>query len=215
MFLWFFLVGVMHANHAIMAILITVKMEDLEALSVYFSMGDLPNFASCHWIWLTNFLTKCPWNKVMSFFFCISFFHLLRPSVRIHLAFFIGALCEPLSCILHGWDRLQMVNAPQPDSKIVIMGAGIIGNLWICLLHHYGFRDVIVSEPSPIRRKLAAQLGRYYHRSYIYSGLHIECPQSKISVFLAARCLLVKGGQNRHFLQWVWKHSILDITPRY
>ena len=97
----------------------------------------------------------------MSFFFCISFFHLLRPSVRIHLAFFIGALCEPLSCILHGWDRLQMVNAPQPDSKIVIMGAGIIGNLWICLLHHYGFRDVIVSEPSPIRRKLAAQLGRY------------------------------------------------------
>jgi len=69
-----------------------------------------------------------------------------------------GALCEPLSCILHGWDRLQMVNAPQPDSKIVIMGAGIIGNLWICLLHHYGFRDVIVSEPSPIRRKLAAQL---------------------------------------------------------
>ena len=173
MFLWFFLVGVMHANHAIMAILITVKMEDLEALSVYFSMGDLPNFASCHWIWLTNFLTKCPWNKVMSFFFCISFFHLLRPSVRIHLEFFIGALCEPLSCILHGWDRLQMVNAPQPDSKIVIMGAGIIGNLWICLLHHYGFRDVIVSEPSPIRRKLAAQLGRYYYRSYIYSGLHI------------------------------------------
>ena len=137
----------------------------------------------------------------MSFFFCISFFHLLRPSVRIHLDFFKGALCEPLSCILHGWDRLQMVNAPQPDSKIVIMGAGIIGNLWMCLLHHYGFRDVIVSEPSPIRRKLAAQLGRYYHRSYIYSGLHIECPQSKISVFLAARCLLVKGGQNRHFLQ--------------
>ena len=85
----------------------------------------------------------------------------------------LGALCEPLSCILHGWDRLQMVNAPQPDSKIVIMGAGIIGNLWMCLLHHYGFRDVIVSEPSPIRRKLAAQLGRYYHRSYTYSGLHI------------------------------------------
>ena len=32
----FCLVGVMHANHAIMAILITVKMEGLEALSEYF-----------------------------------------------------------------------------------------------------------------------------------------------------------------------------------
>ena len=72
----------------------------------------------------------------------------------------LGALCEPLSCILHGWKRLQMVHAPQPDSKIVIMGAGIIGNLWMCLLHHYGFRDVIVSEPSSIRRQLAEQLGK-------------------------------------------------------
>ena len=52
-----------------------------------------------------------------------------------------------------------MIHAPQPDSKIVIMGAGIIGNLWMCLLHHYGFRGVIVSEPSPIRRQLAEQLG--------------------------------------------------------
>ena len=73
---------------------------------------------------------------------------------------FKGALCEPLSCILHGYDRLQMVNAPKPDSKIVILGAGIIGNLWMSLLHHFGYRDIIVSEPSPVRRKLAEQLGK-------------------------------------------------------
>ena len=75
-----------------------------------------------------------------------------------------------MSCILHGWERLQMVHAPQPDSKIVIMGAGIIGNLWMCLLHHYGFRDVIISEPSPIRRQLAAQLGKYFAQ-HLYQKL--------------------------------------------
>lgn len=70
----------------------------------------------------------------------------------------LGALCEPLSCILRGWDRLQKVGAPKENSKILVLGAGIIGNLWMCLLHHKGFRNVIVSELSPIRQKLAIQL---------------------------------------------------------
>ena len=52
----------------------------------------------------------------------------------------IGALCEPLSCILHGWDRLRWifghykyfsqyfyprsVSPIQPDSKVLVTGAG-------------------------------------------------------------------------------------------
>ncbi len=72
---------------------------------------------------------------------------------------YIGALCEPLSCLYHGWNRLQKAGPVQADAKILVLGAGIIGNLWMVLLHHHGYRNVLVSEPSPARRKIAADLG--------------------------------------------------------
>ena len=71
----------------------------------------------------------------------------------------MGALCEPMSCILHGWKRLQKAANLRADSKILLLGAGIIGNLWMCLLHHFGYRNVIVSEMSPDRRNIANGLG--------------------------------------------------------
>jgi len=43
-----------------------------------------------------------------------------------------GALCEPLSCLAHGWDRILPITVGQ---KILITGAGIIGNLWTVALH--------------------------------------------------------------------------------
>ncbi|KAK7862918.1 hypothetical protein R5R35_003255 [Gryllus longicercus] len=70
-----------------------------------------------------------------------------------------AALTEPLSCISHGWDKIQ----PIPIGKdILIMGAGIIGNLWACVLHLQGHRKVIVSEPQEARRKLVANLNTGY-----------------------------------------------------
>merc|ERR1711973_67233 len=74
----------------------------------------------------------------------------------------IGALCEPLSCLLHGWDRLNAVCPLQPDSKILVTGAGIIGNLWVSILHHHGARNVTVSEPAEGRRKITLGLGTGY-----------------------------------------------------
>ena len=71
-----------------------------------------------------------------------------------------GALCEPLSCILHGWKRLQNAGSVKADSKILILGAGIIGNLWMSLLHHFGLRKVTVSEPSRDRRNIADGLSK-------------------------------------------------------
>jgi len=70
-----------------------------------------------------------------------------------------GALCEPLSCILHGWERLMAKSPVQPDSRILITGAGIIGNLWVTMFHFHGFRDVTVSEPAVGRRKITEKLG--------------------------------------------------------
>jgi len=69
---------------------------------------------------------------------------------------FIAVLTEPLSCIAHGWDRI----APIPVGlRILILGAGIIGNLWASILHHQGHRRVIISEPQEARRKLTKNLG--------------------------------------------------------
>jgi len=69
-----------------------------------------------------------------------------------------GALCEPISCLLHGWNRLQKSGCLQKDSRILVIGAGIIGNLWVAMLHHNGYRDVTVQEPSQGRRDILANL---------------------------------------------------------
>jgi pyrroline-5-carboxylate reductase len=54
-------------------------------------------------------------------------------------------------------------------SRIVILGAGIIGNLWASVLHLQGHRRVIISEPQEARRKLATNLGEEEENS-VYSN---------------------------------------------
>nr|CAD7613936.1 unnamed protein product [Timema genevievae] len=66
-----------------------------------------------------------------------------------------AALVEPLSCVAHGWDRILPIPI---GSNILILGAGIIGNLWASVLHLQGHRRVIVSEPQEARRKLLQKL---------------------------------------------------------
>ncbi|XP_068239023.1 D-altritol 5-dehydrogenase-like [Palaemon carinicauda] len=70
-----------------------------------------------------------------------------------------GALCEPYSCIIRGWDNLGTIS---DDSQILILGAGIIGLLWASLFHHHGYYDVTITEISEGRRKLAMGLNLGY-----------------------------------------------------
>lgn len=78
---------------------------------------------------------------------------------------FTAVLTEPLSCISHGWDRI----APIPvGSTILILGAGIIGNLWASTLHLQGHHRVIVSEPQETRRKLTQNLGKQQDNSSLF-----------------------------------------------
>lgn len=79
----------------------------------------------------------------------------LLPNITLEQA----ALTEPLSCVSHGWDRIKPIPI---GSQILIMGAGIIGNLWASLLHVQGHRRVIVSEPQEGRRKLFVKLDTGY-----------------------------------------------------
>ncbi|KAK9884335.1 hypothetical protein WA026_005285 [Henosepilachna vigintioctopunctata] len=70
--------------------------------------------------------------------------HKLKDSITLEQA----ALCEPLSCLSHG---LDLVSPIKIGKKILITGAGIIGNLWACALHLQGHRRVTVSEPNQAR----------------------------------------------------------------
>ncbi|XP_025835585.1 D-arabinitol dehydrogenase 1-like [Agrilus planipennis] len=81
--------------------------------------------------------------------------HLLPPTVSLKQ----GALSEPMSCVAHGWDRIAPVTVGQ---KILITGAGIIGNLWVIVLHLQGHRRVVVSEPNAQRRKIIEHLETGY-----------------------------------------------------
>lgn len=66
-----------------------------------------------------------------------------------------AALVEPLSCIAHGWDLISPVPVGE---EILVVGAGIIGILWVCLLHLHGHRKVTLAEVNPARRDLVKGL---------------------------------------------------------
>ncbi|XP_065218462.1 uncharacterized protein LOC135844243 [Planococcus citri] len=76
-----------------------------------------------------------------------------------HLSLEQAALCEPLSCIIHGLDKLHDLDM---GSNILIIGAGIIGILWSCLLHALGHRNVIISSSNVKRRNVLSEIGLGY-----------------------------------------------------
>ncbi|CAG9135085.1 unnamed protein product [Plutella xylostella] len=70
-----------------------------------------------------------------------------------------GGLCEPYSCVSHGFDIISPITVGQ---KILICGAGIIGNLWITTLHHQGHRNITVSEMNTKRLEIVKNLQTGY-----------------------------------------------------
>ncbi|RVE46255.1 hypothetical protein evm_009079 [Chilo suppressalis] len=80
-----------------------------------------------------------------------------------------AGLCEPYSCVSHGFDRASPLLV---GDKILIVGAGIIGNLWVTALHHQGHRDVTVSEMNKSRLEIVKKMGQklYAHRIPSKSG---------------------------------------------
>lgn len=71
-----------------------------------------------------------------------------------------AALTEPLSCVAHGWDKINPVNV---GTKVLVIGSGIIGLLWACVLHLHGLRKtVVISEPQDKRRAAVKKLGTFF-----------------------------------------------------
>lgn len=72
-----------------------------------------------------------------------------------HVSLDRAALAEPLSCAVWATDLARIASG----STVVIIGAGAIGLLLVLLCRAGGAARVVVSEPNPVRRRLAADLG--------------------------------------------------------
>jgi L-iditol 2-dehydrogenase len=70
------------------------------------------------------------------------------------LSFRAAAFCEPLACVLHGLDAVQL----RPGEHVAILGAGSIGLLLVQICKRAGARVILVSR-SAGKLKLARELG--------------------------------------------------------
>ena len=66
-----------------------------------------------------------------------------------------AALAEPTAITLHAL-RLADVH---PEDRVLVTGAGPVGLLIIAVLRAQGITDITVSEPSPVRRQQALDVG--------------------------------------------------------
>jgi L-iditol 2-dehydrogenase len=66
-----------------------------------------------------------------------------------------AALIEPFACVLRGQAPLQI----RPGDRVLVIGAGPIGQMHMLLARLSGARMVLVSDLSPVRRELAKQAG--------------------------------------------------------
>ena len=67
----------------------------------------------------------------------------------------IGALAEPLACVLHGIDR----GAITKRDRVAIHGSGFIGLMFSIVLNHLGVSDLVLIDPASPRRMIADRLG--------------------------------------------------------
>jgi 2-desacetyl-2-hydroxyethyl bacteriochlorophyllide A dehydrogenase len=71
------------------------------------------------------------------------------------LPFEQGAFMEPLSCVVHGVERVRIKLADQ----VAILGAGPIGNLLLQMSRLQGAAQITILENNPGRAELARQMG--------------------------------------------------------
>jgi len=76
---------------------------------------------------------------------------LLSPELPLHL----GALIEPLAVAVHS----VRLAAPSPESKVLVVGGGPIGQSVVLALKMAGISQIVLSEPAADRRELVASLG--------------------------------------------------------
>ncbi|MBL4954752.1 zinc-dependent alcohol dehydrogenase family protein [Neobacillus sp. OS1-32] len=112
-----------------------------------------------------------------------------------NLTFEEGSLIEPLGCVLHGFKKIQL----SPLSRVLIIGGGFIGQLFLQLVKQQHVQSIIVSEPAENKKDLLYRLGadqviNPFHSSKLAADVVIECVGRPESMELAVRSA-AKGGQ--------------------
>jgi len=72
-----------------------------------------------------------------------------------NMSYEVAAMTEPASCCLSGTEMIGY----KDDSKILIIGSGIMGILCLKFVKQKNIGYVVVSEPNPLRRKMALEMG--------------------------------------------------------
>jgi (R,R)-butanediol dehydrogenase/meso-butanediol dehydrogenase/diacetyl reductase len=67
----------------------------------------------------------------------------------------LGALVEPLAVGLHAVER----SLPRAGDRALVIGAGPVGLAVMTWLAHFGVRELVVSDPSAVRRAAAEEFG--------------------------------------------------------
>ncbi|MGG3467498.1 zinc-dependent alcohol dehydrogenase family protein [Neobacillus pocheonensis] len=106
-----------------------------------------------------------------------------------------AALVEPLGCVLHGFKKVQL----SPLSKVLIIGGGFIGQLFLQLVKQQTVQSITVSEPAENKREILYQLGadeviQPMTASNLEADVVIECVGRAESMELAVKSA-AKGGQ--------------------
>jgi len=119
------------------------------------------------------------------------------------VSFAQGAMAEPIACCLHGIDLAGI----RPGDKVVVIGAGGIGQTLAQMARSAGAVLVIVSDPLPQKRELALELGadiavdptaedlsdRVLHATCVGADVVLEAAGRSESVLEALR-VARKGG---------------------
>lgn len=106
-----------------------------------------------------------------------------------------AALVEPLGCVLHGFKKIHLTSL----SKVLIIGGGFIGQLFLQLVKQQNVHSIIVSEPAENKRELLYQLGadeviHPMNAAHLEADVVIECVGRAESMELAIKSA-TKGGQ--------------------
>lgn len=72
-----------------------------------------------------------------------------------HLSFAMGAMIEPLACVVHGFDRLR----PRPGDAYLVYGAGTMGLMLAQYARFAGARTVAIVDINPTKLERARSFG--------------------------------------------------------
>jgi len=106
-----------------------------------------------------------------------------------------AALVEPLGCVLHGFRKIQV----SPLSKVLIIGGGFIGQLFLQLVKNQQAAEIYVSEPAENKKEILYKLGATQvvhptNASQLEADVVIECVGRQETMELAFQAAR-KGGQ--------------------